>query len=76
MHCSNNCDIVVPGNREEKMSTLFISNARFEGEGGAFSGSARKDIGDLGDYYVYSGTLSLVEDILKLVKGTLTIKLV
>ena len=51
------------------MSTLFISSATFEGEGGAFGGSARKDCGELGDYYVCLGTLNLVKD-------TLTIKLV
>ena len=58
------------------MSTLFISSATFEGEGGAFSGTARKDIGELGDYHVCLGNLNLVEDTLGLVEGTLTIKLV
>ena len=51
------------------MSTLFISSATFEGKGGAFGGTARKDIGELGDYHVCLGNLNLV-------KGTLTIKLV
>ena len=52
------------------MSTLFISSATFEGEGGAFGGTARKDIGELEDYHhVCLGNLNLV-------KGTLTIKLV